>query len=224
MLPYLAILFTFLFTDRTGCLFYDLRVERLCRLEQSGRQEFALHSPRQGLHFCCVRFSAGLQCGTYILVADGHRSGACTTEVPWRNSARVRRIHCLYFKQIKTQLTTLIVFTSWMNHVMHTNIMVFIVIELFTTFRAYPSRRFSIASLAFFSSVYLVWIHIVKHNSGVWVYPVLEVLNLPQRIGFFVAALLITQVLYFAGEFINKLVWRKELAQLNPSRSARKSN
>lgn len=108
-----------------------------------------------------------------------------------------------------------------MNHVMHTNIMIFIVIELLTTFRAYPPRSVCIIALAFFSSAYLVWIHIIKANSGAWVYPVLEVLNLPLRIVFFAATLLVTQVLYFVGEALNKLVWHKELAQLKPRASSK---
>lgn len=109
-----------------------------------------------------------------------------------------------------------------MNHVMHTNIMIFISIEMLTSFRAYPSRSLCVGSLGVFSVAYLVWIHIVKHNSGVWVYPVLEVLNLPLRLVFFAMSLVILQVLYFAGEALNKVVWRKELALQKP-RSSNKS-
>ncbi|XP_053961023.1 androgen-induced gene 1 protein isoform X1 [Anastrepha ludens] len=103
------------------------------------------------------------------------------------------------------------VFPSWLNHVLHTNIVVFIILELFTSFRAYPKRSQGIAGLSAFMLSYLVWIHIVKHYSGVWVYPVLEVLQLPQRIIFFVAVLAFTLCLYLLGEFMNNIVWAKEL-------------
>ncbi|XP_017473356.1 PREDICTED: androgen-induced gene 1 protein isoform X3 [Rhagoletis zephyria] len=103
------------------------------------------------------------------------------------------------------------VFPSWLNHVVHTNIVVFIILELFTSFRAYPKRSQGITGLAAFMLSYLVWIHVVKHYSGVWVYPVLEVLQLPQRVVFFVAVLAFTLCLYLLGEFMNNIVWAKEL-------------
>ncbi|XP_068150643.1 androgen-induced gene 1 protein isoform X2 [Drosophila tropicalis] len=103
------------------------------------------------------------------------------------------------------------VFPSWLNHVLHTNIVVFIVLELFTSYRAYPKRSTGLTGLAIFMGSYLIWIHIVKHYSGVWVYPVLEVLQLPQRILFFAAVLGFTFSLYVLGEFINNIVWAKEV-------------
>ncbi|XP_017152889.1 androgen-induced gene 1 protein isoform X1 [Drosophila miranda] len=103
------------------------------------------------------------------------------------------------------------VFPSWLNHVLHTNIVVFIVLELFTSYRAYPKRSKGLTGLTIFMGAYLVWIHIVKHYSGVWVYPVLEVLQLPQRIVFFVAVIGFTLALYLVGEFLNNTVWAKEV-------------
>lgn len=94
---------------------------------------------------------------------------------------------------------------------MHTNIMVFIVLEMFTSFRSYPQRSKGLIGLTMFMLAYLIWLHVVKHYSGVWVYPVLEVLQLPQRIGFFVGVLAFTLFLYVLGEFINGFVWSKEL-------------
>ncbi|XP_041632042.1 androgen-induced gene 1 protein isoform X3 [Drosophila kikkawai] len=103
------------------------------------------------------------------------------------------------------------VFPSWLNHVLHTNIVVFIVLEIFTSYRSYPKRSQGLTGLAIFMGAYLVWIHVVKHYSGVWVYPVLEVLQLPQRILFFVAVIGFTLSLYLLGEFLNNTVWAKEV-------------
>ncbi|XP_020800763.1 androgen-induced gene 1 protein isoform X2 [Drosophila serrata] len=103
------------------------------------------------------------------------------------------------------------VFPSWLNHVLHTNIVVFIVLEIFTSYRSYPKRSQGLAGLATFMGAYLVWIHVVKHYSGVWVYPVLEVLQLPQRILFFVVVVGFTLSLYLLGEFLNNTVWAKEV-------------
>ncbi|XP_039952511.1 androgen-induced gene 1 protein isoform X2 [Bactrocera neohumeralis] len=103
------------------------------------------------------------------------------------------------------------VFPSWLNHVLHTNVVVFMVLELFTSFRAYPKRSRGLAGLSAFTVSYLIWLHVVKHYSGFWVYPVLEVLQLPQRIIFFAAVVAFTLCLYLFGEFMNNIVWEKEL-------------
>lgn len=103
---------------------------------------------------------------------------------------------------------------SWLNHIIHTNIMIFITLELFATFRQYPSRRVCVTSLTTFMLGYLGWLHVVKHYSGAWVYPVLEVLNLPMRIVFFIFCLAICLGLYMVGEKLNNWRWRKDLVRL----------
>lgn len=100
---------------------------------------------------------------------------------------------------------------------MHTNIMVFIGVELLTTFRQYPTRRTGLTALAVFMGAYLVWLHVIHHYSGVWVYPVLEVLAMPQRIVFFAVSLVAGSALYFAGELFNQLAWRSELRRFRGS-------
>lgn len=63
------------------------------------------------------------------------------------------------------------------NHVLHTNIAIFILLEMCVAFRLYPSRKAGLTGLGLFMSAYLVWIHVIHHVSGVWVYPILEVGN-----------------------------------------------
>lgn len=123
----------------------------------------------------------------------------------------------ILFAITSSKITLLIIFlfyfffSSWLNHIMHTNIVVFIVLEMFISFRSYPSRFKGLAGLSAFMLAYLVWLHVIKHYSGVWVYPVLEVLQLPQRIVFFIGSLVFTLGLYMFGEVLNNLVWSKEL-------------
>ncbi|XP_066992579.1 androgen-induced gene 1 protein isoform X2 [Anabrus simplex] len=102
-------------------------------------------------------------------------------------------------------------FPGWLNHVMHTNIMIFTVIEMLVTFRQYPTRSKGLAGLTGFMCIYLVWTHVIYFKSGEWVYPVLDVLNWGQRVVFFVALLMLGNILYIAGEFLNNTVWAKEL-------------
>lgn len=103
---------------------------------------------------------------------------------------------------------------GWLNHVMHTNIMVFITIELVCEYREYPSRGVCLRALTAFMAVYLVWLHVVRHYSGVWVYPVLQVLDLPQRCVFFAVCLVVGALLCVAGEWLNATVWRTELRRV----------
>ncbi|EFA08684.2 androgen-induced gene 1 protein isoform X1 [Tribolium castaneum] len=101
-------------------------------------------------------------------------------------------------------------FPAWLNHVMHTNIMIFILIELFTSYRKYPARKVGLTILSLFMLVYLVWIHIIHAYSGMWVYPILEVLNLPLRIVFFIGLLGLSVSLYIVGEKLNGIVWSQK--------------
>jgi hypothetical protein len=111
-------------------------------------------------------------------------------------------------------------FPNWLNHVLHTNIAIFIMLEMCVSFRRYPSRQAGLFGLGLFMLAYLVWIHIIYNVSGVWVYPVFEVLNLPQRVLFFAASLVFSVILYLSGEFVNKIIWVKELKPIK----GRKSN
>ncbi|XP_019543662.2 androgen-induced gene 1 protein isoform X1 [Aedes albopictus] len=114
------------------------------------------------------------------------------------------------------------VFPGWLNHVMHTNIVIFMILEICTSFRQYPSRKAGLAGLGIFMACYLSWLHVIRHYGGIWVYPVLDVLNLPQRIVFFAVSLGFSVGLYLFGEFFNNLIWTKELKQLKAGAGASK--
>ncbi|XP_055386044.1 androgen-induced gene 1 protein-like [Condylostylus longicornis] len=104
-----------------------------------------------------------------------------------------------------------LIFPWWLNHIMHTNIMIFISLEMFTTFRVYPNRRTGLGVLSTFMILYLIWIHIIRYIGGFWVYPILDVLNIYTRIIFFLIILAFTIVLYLFGELVNNLIWTREL-------------
>ncbi|XP_060522234.1 androgen-induced gene 1 protein-like [Cylas formicarius] len=98
-------------------------------------------------------------------------------------------------------------FPNWLNHVMHTNIMIFTLLELVTSYRTYPSRKVGLTLLLSFMASYLVWIHVLNAYTNHWVYPILDVLNFPARIVFFISNIVIVVVLYVMGEKINSLRW-----------------
>lgn len=113
-------------------------------------------------------------------------------------------------------------FFSWLNHVLHTNVAVFILLELFVTFRKYPVRGKAVKSLFLFNVCYVIWILIIKNVSGKWVYPVLDILNLPQRIGFITFMGVFGVSFYFVGELLNNLVWSNELKGSTKKQTSKK--
>ncbi|CAH1180292.1 unnamed protein product [Phaedon cochleariae] len=108
-------------------------------------------------------------------------------------------------------------FPEWLNHLMHTNIMIFILIEMFTSFRKYPSRRQGLGILAFVMLAYLIWLNVIHSYTGFWVYPVLEVLNLPMRIVFFASLFGFVVLMYVAGEKLNNSIWRNQFKVMKKS-------
>lgn len=102
-------------------------------------------------------------------------------------------------------------FPVWLNHVMHTNIMIFILIEMLTSFRVYPTQKKGLSVLIGFMLCYLVWMHVVYFKTDVWVYPVMAVLNTPLRICFFLVLLGLSVALYKLGDFLNHKIWKKQI-------------
>ncbi|XP_029176526.1 androgen-induced gene 1 protein-like isoform X1 [Nylanderia fulva] len=101
-------------------------------------------------------------------------------------------------------------FPWWLNHLMHTMIMVTTVFEMIVAPRQYPKRSRGLGILVSFMLVYLVWMHIIYYKSGIWVYPVMDVLTQPLRILFFAVLLMFCTILYFVGEMLNNIVWGNE--------------
>lgn len=100
-------------------------------------------------------------------------------------------------------------FPWWLNHFVHSNIIGFVFVEMILLHHKYPRRKNGIGGLTVFMLAYLVWVHIIKYKTNIWVYPVLEVLNWLQRIGFFIFTMAVPITFYFVGEYINNLVWNK---------------
>ncbi|XP_076232447.1 androgen-induced gene 1 protein isoform X3 [Calliopsis andreniformis] len=101
-------------------------------------------------------------------------------------------------------------FPWWLNHLMHTMIMVSTLMETILVPRTYPKRSKGLFGHFMFMFMYLVWIHIIYLKSGAWVYPVMEVLTLPLRLLFFLTLLSISVILYYVGETLDNLVWGKK--------------
>lgn len=96
-------------------------------------------------------------------------------------------------------------FPLWLDVALHTNVTLFVLIELFLVKHRYPERKLALKGLTTFMIVYLMWLLIIKGQTGRWVYHLFEALPYPQRIAFFALSGVFTNGLYFIGEFLNKL-------------------
>ncbi|KAG7209537.1 hypothetical protein KM043_015617 [Ampulex compressa] len=114
-------------------------------------------------------------------------------------------------------------FPWWLNHLMHTMIMVSTVLEMLVAPRKYPKRSRGLGGLILFMLVYLIWIHVIYFKSGVWVYPVMDVLILPLRILFFIVLLVFSMILYCAGESLDNFVWGSTITTSGKNNKKKKS-
>lgn len=97
-------------------------------------------------------------------------------------------------------------FPRWLDIVLHTNVSIFIIIEMIMVHHQYPRRLSAVRGLTLFITGYLFWVYVIYVNTGKWVYGVIGVLSAPQRIIFFVSCGLVTVSFYFIGEVLNKLL------------------
>lgn len=99
-------------------------------------------------------------------------------------------------------------FPSWLNHILHTNVAVFIAIELLILHREYPTRTRGVTGLMSFMLSYLIWMCVTRYFAGRWAYPILDILSVPLKIGFFAFTILIFPIaMYFLGEWLNIKFW-----------------
>ncbi|XP_061379214.1 androgen-induced gene 1 protein-like [Danaus plexippus] len=107
------------------------------------------------------------------------------------------------------------IYTPLFNHIMHTTVSVFILIELLTSHINYPSRKVGLSALFSFKLLYLMWFFIIYVKTGAWPYPIFDKLNWPARFGFIAVSLYIAFIFYVIGEKINKVVSHSKVTYTN---------
>ena len=98
--------------------------------------------------------------------------------------------------------------TPYFNNQKHTFIILCTTLEmLLINHQPMPEYRSGIPTIVAFSSAYMLWLAVVYWNSGIWVYGILEILNLQGKLLFCIFAnVLFVSVytcLYYLGRLIN---------------------
>lgn len=99
---------------------------------------------------------------------------------------------------------------AWLNHVMHTTVLPLLLIEKSLVYHHHPKRHNGIFIMSAFALSYLIWILWIAHAAGIWVYPVLEVMQTQERVIFISFLLFLFISIYLLGESLTKFLWRKE--------------
>ncbi|XP_019632839.1 PREDICTED: androgen-induced gene 1 protein-like isoform X2 [Branchiostoma belcheri] len=113
---------------------------------------------------------------------------------------------------------------TWLNHVWHTTTVPVLLLEMYVVRRRYPARTAALPGTVFFGAAYLIWIRIVAHYGGFWVYPFLEVMGPIGTSVFNMAAVGMLCVFYMVGEYVNTKLWGRDAFEISSTTSRKKSN
>ncbi|KAL5014095.1 hypothetical protein ScPMuIL_008365 [Solemya velum] len=103
---------------------------------------------------------------------------------------------------------------AWMNHAMHTTVLPLLLLEKYLIYHKYPCRRDGMLGLLFFASLYAAWIFWIAYYVDLWVYPILQVLQIHERAIFIVLLYAFFISIYILGEAITKFLWRNHIHML----------
>lgn len=99
---------------------------------------------------------------------------------------------------------------SWLNHFIHTDILILIVIEMVILHRQYPKRKcFNLLGLSTLIFCYMFWLHKIHDKTGYWVYPILATLNFVESVVFHAFNVAVALAFYFLGWFLNSRIWNE---------------
>uniref|UniRef100_A0A8C5WEB9 Androgen-dependent TFPI-regulating protein n=1 Tax=Leptobrachium leishanense TaxID=445787 RepID=A0A8C5WEB9_9ANUR len=96
---------------------------------------------------------------------------------------------------------------QWLNHAMHTYVLPLLLIELAACSHQYPGKKKGLLALGLFCSAYISWVLWVRRASGIWVYPILEKLDVVGMSLFFAVSIIVMVPFYQLGESLTRLRW-----------------
>ncbi|VVC93203.1 unnamed protein product [Leptidea sinapis] len=97
-------------------------------------------------------------------------------------------------------------FPVWLNHVMHTVVSVFMIVEMLTSYKTYPSRLLGYTLMSCVVLPYIALLFILYGQTGLWVYPLFAYMNWAGRIVFMGSSVCLAHGLYLASEKINNIL------------------
>jgi len=96
-------------------------------------------------------------------------------------------------------------YPNWLNHSTHTLVAILPFLELWLGKYKLPSKRLCLTVLHAFMIAYLLLVLYLALVDDLWVYPFLNILNWPQRIGFFIVSTIGNCLFFFVGVGASKV-------------------
>ncbi|XP_033099702.1 androgen-dependent TFPI-regulating protein-like [Anneissia japonica] len=100
------------------------------------------------------------------------------------------------------------IFPSWLNHIMHSVIIPFLVIEMYIIRHSYPSRKNGILGCLAIGLSYLAWILFLGIVKNIWVYPVFRVISNAGFVAFILVSAVVLLCFYSVGQAIATKFWK----------------
>ncbi|XP_014782995.1 androgen-induced gene 1 protein [Octopus bimaculoides] len=97
---------------------------------------------------------------------------------------------------------------GWLNHILHTLPLVLLFLDKYLVPHCYPPKLRGIGYTFCYTSIYVVWILFLAFAKGIWVYPILQILNNQQRFVFIALLWLFGISIYLVGDGFTCFMWR----------------
>ncbi|XP_014245343.1 androgen-induced gene 1 protein-like [Cimex lectularius] len=95
----------------------------------------------------------------------------------------------------------------WITHLIYSYNIIIQILEMATSSRNYPNNTASFIGIFSFFVAYVFWTHLVHWYTGEWSYYILEKMNLPVRILFFISFYILLHTGYVLGYLFNSMLW-----------------
>ncbi|ESO04437.1 hypothetical protein HELRODRAFT_136306, partial [Helobdella robusta] len=95
----------------------------------------------------------------------------------------------------------------WFNHLLHSITIPLTLADRYIIKTCYPEFKRGISATLLFMATYLLWLLFVSSVSGVWVYPIFNVLDTTKKTIFILICALLFSGFYGVGNALNKLLW-----------------
>lgn len=99
------------------------------------------------------------------------------------------------------------VLPPWLNHTLHTLISILVVVELFAEPHVVPSLRLTLSLILTVMIAYSSMLFYEYTRSGIWIYPVFEMLSWPGKVALALGIGVFTVGLAVAGRWLVRKVW-----------------
>lgn len=102
---------------------------------------------------------------------------------------------------------------SWLNDYLHTYIGILVITESYIVFHRYPSMKSTIKGIWIFGLTYMIRVYLTKYFHNVWIYTLIEDINLPLQAIAFLGLVAVAKISYIFGAFLNTLFWYKHVKE-----------